>query len=148
MALKSENEATTHDEVSDVNEVIARMLQAYGFGRQKQLTDRLGLAHTAVNRWRSRGNVAKSALLQCTSDTGVKIEYLLTGQGKKFQKLTKNEFRFVFQRIMSNAKLAGLLEAGENYSNDGMIAISDRIYDSITSDGFFDSLFEGSDAAL
>ena len=51
----------------------------------------------------------------------------------------------MFERIFSNAKLAGVLKEGDAFSNEKMIEISDNIYQSITSDQVFASLFDGSD---
>ena len=125
----------------NVDKITARLLSAYGFTIQKQLTDQLEISHSSIAGWRSRGKVPKSALFQCVAETGYNLLYLQTGEGKPKEKLTQNEFRFVFERLINAAILGGVLKAGENWSNSSMLAISDEIYQSIMQDEVFETLF-------
>lgn len=128
--------------MSDVEEIIERMMNAYRFEKFIELTKRLGVAHTAISGWRRREKVARSAIIKCSEDTGVSVDYIQYGVEEKNKKVTKSEFRFVFARIFSNAKMSGILVEGENFSNDKMIEVSDRIYDSITDGEVFSDLFD------
>lgn len=60
-------------------DVLERILSAYGFTMQKQLSDRLGIAKSNVASWLQRGQVPGNVLVQCALDTGVDVQWLVTG---------------------------------------------------------------------
>ncbi|WP_431295768.1 phage repressor protein CI [Rahnella sp. PAMC 25559] len=59
--------------------VLERILSAYGFTMQKELSDKLGIAKSNVASWLQRGQVPGNVLVQCALDTGADIQWLVTG---------------------------------------------------------------------
>jgi transcriptional regulator with XRE-family HTH domain len=61
-------------------DVLERILSAYGFTMQKELSDKLGIAKSNVASWLQRGQVPGNVLVQCALDTGADIQWLVTGK--------------------------------------------------------------------
>lgn len=61
-------------------DVLERILSAYGFTMQKELSDKLGIAKSNVASWLQRGQVPGNVLVQCSLDTGADIKWLVTGE--------------------------------------------------------------------
>ncbi|MCL9640877.1 helix-turn-helix domain-containing protein [Rahnella victoriana] len=61
-------------------DVLERILSAYGFTMQKELSDKLGIAKSNVASWLQRGQVPGNVLVQCALDTGTDIRWLVTGE--------------------------------------------------------------------
>lgn len=60
-------------------DVLERILSAYGFTMQKELSDKLGIAKSNVASWLQRGQVPGNVLVQCALDTGADVKWLVTG---------------------------------------------------------------------
>jgi len=60
-------------------DVLERILSAYGFTMQKELSDKLGIAKSNVASWLQRGQVPGNVLVQCALDTGVDVKWLVDG---------------------------------------------------------------------
>ena len=97
------------------SEVLTRILSAYGFTMQKDLSDHLGIAKSNVASWLQRGHVPGNVIVQCALDTGTDVQWLVTGElekarimgekpklnGKKlYEEIMSNGGRAVLQRIM------------------------------------------------
>lgn len=61
-------------------DVLERILSAYGFTMQKDLSDRLGIAKSNVASWLQRGQVPGNVIVQCALDTGTDVNWLVTGE--------------------------------------------------------------------
>lgn len=61
-------------------DVLERILSAYGFTMQKELSDKLGIAKSNVASWLQRGQVPGNVLVQCALDTGADVQWLVTGE--------------------------------------------------------------------
>lgn len=61
-------------------DVLERILSAYGFTMQKDLSDRLGIAKSNVASWLQRGHVPGNVIVQCALDTGTDVNWLVTGE--------------------------------------------------------------------
>jgi len=61
-------------------DVLERILSAYGFTMQKELSDKLGIAKSNVASWLQRGQVPGNVLVQCALDTGVDVKWLVEGE--------------------------------------------------------------------
>lgn len=59
--------------------MLERILSAYGFTMQKELSEKLGIAKSNVASWLQRGQVPGNVLVQCALDTGVDVQWLVTG---------------------------------------------------------------------
>ncbi|WP_426785289.1 phage repressor protein CI [Rahnella variigena] len=60
-------------------DVLERILSAYGFTMQKELSDKLGIAKSNVASWLQRGQIPGNVLVQCVLDTGVDVKWLVEG---------------------------------------------------------------------
>lgn len=60
-------------------DVLERILSAYGFTMQKELSDKLGIAKSNVASWLQRGQVPGNVLVQCALDTGADVKWLVEG---------------------------------------------------------------------
>lgn len=62
------------------SEVLERILSAYGFTMQKELSDKLDIAKSNVASWLARGQVPGNVIVQCALDTGADVNWLVTGK--------------------------------------------------------------------
>lgn len=67
----------------NVASVLERVLSAYGFTMQKELSEKLGIASNNISSWLKRGSVPASVLVQCAMDTGSDVTWLVTGEFAK-----------------------------------------------------------------
>lgn len=65
-------------------EVLDRVCEAYGFTTSLQLADYLDIASSSMSARRTRGVFPADIVVKCSLETGVSLEWLTTGQGKKF----------------------------------------------------------------
>ncbi|HFJ9772454.1 TPA: phage repressor protein CI [Raoultella ornithinolytica] len=70
---------------SDSAPVLNRVLEAYGFTQKLQLADHLGIASSSMSNRYKRGGLPTDIMVKCMAETGVSLEWLATGQGKKFE---------------------------------------------------------------
>lgn len=73
-------------------DVLERILSAYGFTMQKELSDKLGIAKSNVASWLQRGQVPGNVLVQCALDTKVDIRWLVTGKFANANIFKKSHF--------------------------------------------------------
>ncbi|EKM0375504.1 phage repressor protein CI [Cronobacter sakazakii] len=73
------------DPESDSAPVLDRVLQAYGFTQKLQLAEHLGIASSSMSARYKRGGLPADIMLKCMAETGVTLEWLATGQGRKFE---------------------------------------------------------------
>lgn len=62
--------------------VVDRLLKAYGFSTQRELVEKIGVGQGTVNTWIRREYFPGEAVVQCALDTGVSLEWLVTGKGE------------------------------------------------------------------
>lgn len=65
--------------------VLDRVLEAYGFTQKLQLAEHLGFAASSLSARYKRGGLPSDIMVKCIADTGVSLEWLATGDGKKFE---------------------------------------------------------------
>ncbi|MCE5350934.1 phage repressor protein CI [Citrobacter koseri] len=70
---------------SDSAPVLDRILEAYGFTQKLQLAEHLGIASSSMSNRYKRGGLPADIMVKCMAETGVSLEWLATGQGKKFE---------------------------------------------------------------
>lgn len=61
------------------SEILERILSSYGFTMQKELGEKLGIAKSNVAGWLQRGQIPGNVIVQCALDTGVDVNWLVTG---------------------------------------------------------------------
>jgi len=100
------------------SDVLERILSAYGFTMQKELSDRLGIAKSNVASWLQRGQVPGNVLVQCALDTGTDVNWLVTGELEKAsQNISQPEItgKALYDEIMSNGGKAVLRRIMDAY---------------------------------
>lgn len=65
--------------------VLDRVLEAYGFTQKLQLAEHLCMAASSLSARYKRGGLPADIMVKCIAETGVSLEWLATGEGKKFE---------------------------------------------------------------
>lgn len=87
------------------SDVLERILSAYGFTMQKELSDRLEIAKSNVASWLARGHVPGNVIVQCSLDTGADVNWLVTGKIDKVssvRELTNINGKSIYDEVMAN----------------------------------------------
>ncbi len=72
------------DPNTDATAVLDRIIQAYGFGSKLLLAQHFEMAASSLSSRYKRAIFPADMVIKCVSETGVSLEWLATGQGKKF----------------------------------------------------------------
>lgn len=64
--------------------VLDRMIEAYGFTSKLMLAQHFDMAASTLSGRYRRGGFPADMAARCVADTGVSLEWLVTGEGKKF----------------------------------------------------------------
>lgn len=64
--------------------VLDRMIEAYGFTSKLMLAQHFDMAASTLSGRYRRGGFPADMAARCVADTGVSLEWLATGEGKKF----------------------------------------------------------------
>lgn len=64
--------------------ILDRVIEAYGFSTKMLLADHLGMAASTLSGRYKRGGFPADIVVRCMADTGVQLQWLVTGKGKKF----------------------------------------------------------------
>ncbi|RRZ95801.1 phage repressor protein CI [Erwinia sp. 198] len=86
-------------------DVLERILSAYGFTMQKDLSEKLGIAKSNVASWLQRGQVPGNVIVQCALDTGSDVNWLVTGELAKANSVPSEPLikgKPLYDEIMSN----------------------------------------------
>ena len=65
-------------------EVLDRVIIAYGFNTKLALANHLGMASSSLAARYKRGLFPADIVVRCMAETGVTLEWLVTGEGKKY----------------------------------------------------------------
>ncbi|NIE70312.1 phage repressor protein CI [Pantoea sp. Acro-807] len=65
---------------SNAQDVIERLLSAYGVTTQRALAESLDVPSNNVSAWSQRNSVPGSAIIKCVLDTGVDLQWLVNGK--------------------------------------------------------------------
>lgn len=87
------------------SDVLERILSAYGFTMQKELSDRLDIAKSNVASWLARGQVPGNVIVQCSLDTGADVNWLVTGELEKansIRELPNVSGKVLYDEVMAN----------------------------------------------
>ncbi|MDN4134176.1 phage repressor protein CI [Pantoea ananatis] len=100
---------------SNAQDVIERLLSAYGVTTQRALAEALNVPSNNVSAWSQRNSVPGSAIIKCVLDTGVDLQWLVNGELAKanykrgaelpsgesiLNVITSNRGKAVLRRIM------------------------------------------------
>ncbi|MGT3082209.1 helix-turn-helix transcriptional regulator, partial [Salmonella enterica] len=65
-------------------EVLDRVIQAYGFNTKLALAEHLDIASSSLANRYKRDFFPADIVVRCMAETGATLEWLATGQGRKF----------------------------------------------------------------
>ncbi|NRN30402.1 phage repressor protein [Photorhabdus heterorhabditis subsp. aluminescens] len=66
------------------DKVLNRVIEAYGFSTKIALAEHFGIASSSLAMRYKRGLFPADIVIQCMAETGATLEWLATGQGRKF----------------------------------------------------------------
>ncbi|ELY4156325.1 phage repressor protein CI [Cronobacter turicensis] len=68
----------------DSTPILDRVIEAYGFTQKLQLAEHLDMAASSLSSRYKRGVFPADIVVKCIAETGANLEWLATGQGRKF----------------------------------------------------------------
>ncbi|CAH5623125.1 hypothetical protein AI3013V2_1329 [Enterobacter cloacae] len=68
----------------DSTPILDRVIEAYGFTQKLQLAEHLDMAASSLSSRYKRGVFPADIVVRCVAETGANLEWLATGQGRKF----------------------------------------------------------------
>ncbi|MFW7207598.1 phage repressor protein CI [Enterobacter sp. BNK-13] len=74
----------SYGQISHSSEVLDRVINAYGFTSKLMLADHFGMASSSLAGRYKRGGFPADMVVRCVAETGASLEWLATGQGRKF----------------------------------------------------------------
>lgn len=81
-------------------EVLDRVCHAYGFTTSLQLAEYLDMASSSMSARRTRGVFPADIVVKCSLETGFNLEWLTTGEGKKFDSETLDIMKFTRKKLV------------------------------------------------
>lgn len=73
------------DPSTDSAPVLDRVIEAYGFTQKMQLAEHLDIAASSLSSRYKRGGLPADIMVKCMAETGVSLEWLVTGSGKNLK---------------------------------------------------------------
>ncbi|MEL4014234.1 phage repressor protein CI [Dryocola clanedunensis] len=85
---------------------IERMVEAYGYTTKQALCDQLGISSSTLANRYLRDTFPADYVIQCALETGVSLEWLVTGKGSKnFGSLSANTLKELQSYTLNNGIL-------------------------------------------
>lgn len=81
-------------------EVLDRVCEAYGFTTSLQLAEYLDMASSSMSARRTRGVFPADIVVKCSLETGFNLEWLATGEGKKYETETLDIMKFARKKLV------------------------------------------------
>ena len=72
------------EQIGHSSDVLDRVMDAYGFTSKLQLADHFDMASSSLSARFKRGIFPADMVVRCVAETGASLEWLGTGQGRKF----------------------------------------------------------------
>lgn len=72
------------EQIGHSSDVLDRVVDAYGFTSKLQLAEHFDMASSSLSARFKRGIFPADMVVRCVAETGASLEWLATGQGKKF----------------------------------------------------------------
>lgn len=73
------------EQIGHSSDVLDRVVEAYGFTSKLQLAEHFDMASSSLSARFKRGIFPADMVVRCVAETGASLEWLSTGQGKKFE---------------------------------------------------------------
>lgn len=80
--------------------VLDRMIEAYGFTSKLMLAQHFDMAASTLSGRYRRGGFPADMAARCVADTGVSLEWLATGEGKKFENDQLDIMKFPSKKLV------------------------------------------------
>ena len=77
-----------------------RMIEAYGFTSKLMLAQHFDMAASTLSGRYRRGGFPADMAARCVADTGVSLEWLATGEGKKFDEEQLDIMKFPNKKLV------------------------------------------------
>ncbi len=74
----------SYGQISHSSDVLDRIIEAYGFTSKLMLADHFDMASSSLAGRYKRGGFPADMVVRCVAETGASLEWLATGQGRKF----------------------------------------------------------------
>ncbi|WP_313158315.1 phage repressor protein CI [Kluyvera cryocrescens] len=81
-------------------EVLDRVCEAYGFTTSLQLAEYLDMASSSMSARRTRGVFPADIVVKCSLETGFNLEWLTTGEGKKYEAEALDIMKFARKKLV------------------------------------------------
>lgn len=88
------------DQIGHSSEVLDRVVEAYGFTSKLQLAEHFDMASSSLSARFKRGIFPADMVIRCVAETGASLEWLSTGQGKKFEGDTLDIMKFPRKKMV------------------------------------------------
>lgn len=88
------------DPNTDSAPVLDRVMEAYGFTQKMQLAELMNIAASSLSSRYKRGGLPADIMIKCMAETGVNLEWLATGQGRKFDSEELDILKIPRQKIV------------------------------------------------
>ncbi|ELY4321604.1 phage repressor protein CI [Cronobacter turicensis] len=72
------------EQIGHSSEVLDRIIDAYGFTSKLMLAEHFDMASSSLAGRYKRGGFPADMVIRCVAETGASLEWLATGQGRKF----------------------------------------------------------------
>lgn len=91
--------------------VLDRIIEAYGFSSKLMLAQHLDMAASSLSSRYKRGGFPADIAVRCMAETGVNLEWLATGNGRKFDEEDLDILRIPRKKIIDGQTFeAGILQ--------------------------------------
>lgn len=80
--------------------VLDRVITAYGFTSKMMLAEHLGMAASSLSGRYKRGGFPADIVVRCIAETGASLEWLATGNGKKFDSEELDVLKMPRQKVV------------------------------------------------
>ncbi|XYQ55541.1 phage repressor protein CI [Pectobacterium carotovorum] len=84
----------------DSSPILDRVIEAYGFTQKLQLAEHLDMAASTLSGRYKRGVFPADIVLKCIAETGVNLEWLAMGKGKKFDDESLDILKFPHKKLV------------------------------------------------
>lgn len=88
------------EQIGHSSEVLDRVVEAYGFTSKLQLAEHFDMASSSLSARFKRGIFPADMVVRCVAETGASLEWLSTGQGKKFDDDQLDIMKFPRQKLV------------------------------------------------
>ncbi|VVT53010.1 Putative phage cI repressor (ACLAME 412) [Kosakonia radicincitans] len=72
------------EQIGHSSEVLDRIIEAYGFTSKLMLAEHFDMASSSLAGRYKRGGFPADMVVRCVAETGASLEWIATGQGRKF----------------------------------------------------------------